>query len=216
MKRSTINKSIKQAIDFFTGRKFTLPPCFYWNLTKWKKYPEYKKQLNQYFLGWDVTDFGLNDFHKFGRIIATLRNTKSYAQKLMMLLPEQRSPVHYHLHKMEDIINQGGGELEIKVWPASQHDRLLDLPFKIVKDGLVLNVAGSDILTLRPGESVRIEPGVFHQFWGKLGKSPVISMEISSLNNDKTDNHWLDHQVSRYPNIIEDEPITYPLCWEKI
>ena len=117
MRRSDINKAIRRAIAFFKEYHFPLPPFAYWTPGEWlKKGAEYQ-EIRKVKLGWDVTDFGSNDFPRMGRTIFTLRNgstvasgfPKSYVQKVMYLAEGQKSAVHYHKSKMEDIINQGGG-----------------------------------------------------------------------------------------------------------
>jgi D-lyxose ketol-isomerase len=89
LKRSIINKSIDEAIKFFDSRIIKLPPFGYWTATDWKSKTKEYNEIKEVRLGWDVTDFGSNDFYNVGRIIFTLRNgkigdskyKKQYAQK---------------------------------------------------------------------------------------------------------------------------------------
>jgi D-lyxose ketol-isomerase len=195
MKRSEINMAIDKALAFFRENNFPLPPFAYWTLRQRKQKIGLDEEIIKARLGWDVTDFGLGNFKHYGRTIFTLRNgfrskkgwSKPYAQKVMYLEENQKSPVHYHEQKTEDIINQGGGLIVVRL-----EER------KII---------------LNPGESVCIKPGTYHQFYARKGFGPVISMEISSVNDDVNDNFWLA-KVSRYPEIVEDEKPTHIMCWE--
>ncbi|MDP3994855.1 MAG: D-lyxose/D-mannose family sugar isomerase [bacterium] len=202
MKRSGINKTIKEAISFFKEMNFPLPPYAYFTPQMWKTNAKDYGEVVECRLGWDVTDAGSGDFKKTGRTIFTLRNgninnikdyPKTYAQKIMYLQEEQRMPVHYHKSKMEDIINQGGGILQVKTWSEGDKSPLS--------------------ISLKPGQSVCVSPGTYHQFWAKKGRGPVLSMEISSVNDDLTDNIWLEHTV-RFPKIIEDVEKEFLLCSE--
>lgn len=54
-------------------------------------------------LGWDLTDFGSNAFEKLGLLFFTIRNgspdinaAKNYAEKIMISLPGQVTPIHFH------------------------------------------------------------------------------------------------------------------------
>jgi D-lyxose ketol-isomerase len=117
MKRSEINRYIREAKEFIKARGFYLPPFAFWTPEEWKtKGAEYDEiRINQ--LGWDLTDFGSGDYEKIGLFLFTIRNgnlnvpsnRKTYAEKLMLGLPGQVTPYHYHKAKMEDIIHRGGG-----------------------------------------------------------------------------------------------------------
>jgi len=206
MKRSEINSAIDSAITFFNKMNFPLPPFAFFSPKEWEhKHVDYQEVIDCK-LGWDVTDFGNGNFSKMGRTIFTLRNgnyvmkekyPKSYAQKVMFFLEDQKSPIHYHKSKMEDIINQGGGIIEVRVW----HDE---------KD---IETSAGEINLLNPGESITLLPGTPHQFWAKKGSGPVCSMEISGVNDDQNDNYWLGDE-NRFPKILEDSPRRFILCSE--
>lgn len=201
---------------------FPLPPYAYFTPQMWKTNASDYKEIIECRLGWDVTDAGLGDFKKIGRTIFTLRNgdvnnikdyAKSYAQKIIYLQEDQRLPVHYHQSKMEDIINQGGGILQVRVWPRNNNKKLKKDKFPLSVDGHCITVSGGTIISLKSGQSVCIIPGTYHQFWAKKGCGPVLSMEISSVNDDLSDNVWLEHAV-RFPKIIEDVEKEFLLCSE--
>jgi D-lyxose ketol-isomerase len=58
------------------------------------------------------------------------------------------------------------------------------------------------ILELEPGESVTLLPGNWHKFWGEGGD--VLIGEVSTVNDDRTDNTFLD-PIGRFSAIDEDE-----------
>ena len=53
----------------------------------------------------------------------------------------------------------------------------------------------------------------YHQFWAAEGCGEVLSMEVSSVCDDRTDNYFLD-SGERFPAIEEDEAPRYVLCSE--
>jgi len=64
-----------------------------------------------------------------------------------------------------------------------------------------------------PGESICLEPGVYHAFWGQKGKGPVVVGEVSAVNEDMGDNRFAE-RVARFPTIEEDERPLHLLCNE--
>jgi D-lyxose ketol-isomerase len=62
--------------------------------------------------------------------------------------------------------------------------------------------AGS-IVRLKPGESISLFQGVFHQFW--CDDAALLLGEVSMVNDDKQDNFFLEKR-GRFPVITEDEP----------
>ncbi len=115
MKRSEINLMIADSISFLNSMNFKLPPWAYWTAEDWKGKQATCGEIVENMLGWDLTDFGSGDFHKRGLILFTIRNgnikkdQKPYAEKAMIVEELQETPMHFHWHKMEDIINRGGG-----------------------------------------------------------------------------------------------------------
>jgi hypothetical protein len=199
---------------------FPLAPFAYWSFDEWKKNKKMCQEIFDTGLGWDVTDFGSGDFKNIGRVLFTLRNgrvemkekyPKPYAQKVMMLREGQKSPVHFHKSKMEDIVNQGGGETVILLWKATKAGKLSNKPFTITVDGISRNIRTGGKVTLTNGESITLPQRTFHQYWAKKGRGSVLSIEVSSVNDDLNDNFWLK-PATRFPEIVEDEQIKYLLA----
>ena len=115
MKRSDVNELIRQAKTLFAEYHFCLPPFASWTPRDWEAIGPQADEIRRCRLGWDLTDFGSGDFHKIGLLLFTIRNGraddkaggKAYAEKIMIVEPEQVTPWHYHEAKMEDIINRG-------------------------------------------------------------------------------------------------------------
>jgi D-lyxose ketol-isomerase len=61
---------------------------------------------------------------------------------------------------------------------------------------------GKVILT--PGQSICLEPYVYHSFYGEKGRGKVLVGEVSAVNDDNTDNRFLEAS-GRFPRIEEDE-----------
>ncbi|MBN2309516.1 MAG: D-lyxose/D-mannose family sugar isomerase [Candidatus Hydrogenedentes bacterium] len=222
MRRSEINAAIDRAIRFFEESRFPLPPFAFWTPEEWRAKGPECDAIRDTQIGWDVTDFGSGDFAGTGRTIFTLRNgaardpryAKSYAHKAMCLAEGQRSPVHLHKSKMEDIINHGGGNVLIKFWRAAGDDYALsEDPVDVVVDGVNRRLAAGETVRLTPGESVCVTPLTYHQFWAEEGAGLTLSVEVSSVCDDHRDNFWLE-SGDRFPSIDEDEPARHVLCGE--
>lgn len=220
MKRSEINLLIAQAIDFFETNHFSLPPFAYWELDAWKSQGAEADEIRKHRLGWDVTDFSSGDFSSQGLTLFTLRNKRisngsgGYAEKIMMVRDSQLTPLHRHHHKTEDIINRGSsstGHLVIQLYPSTDDGQLANTPASVLCDGIQRQVEPGGLITLHAGESITLPPGVYHAFHAVNGEALI--GEVSSLNDDMEDNHFLT-PLSRFPELIEDEPPTRLLCTE--
>ena len=99
--------------------------------------------------------YGLRRFREFGAVIITCIN-RSYAKKLIVMLPRQKHPYHFHKRKEETF-------------------QILDGDLTVAKDG--------HILPLEPGDTFLVEPECWHKFHTLDG---VIFEEVSTThyNND--------------------------------
>jgi D-lyxose ketol-isomerase len=167
-------------------------------------------------LGWDLTDFGSGDYENTGLLLFTLRNgnllqdKKSYAEKIMIVEEGQVTPMHYHWSKMEDIINRGGGNLIIQLFPSTEEGEFADREFEVSLDGIRRKCLPGDEVRLEPGESITLYQGLYHKFYGQEGQGNVLVGEVSSVNDDHSDNRF-HTPVGRFPDIEEDETPTYLL-----
>lgn len=210
MKRSEINQLIAESIVFFDSMNFKLPPWAYWKPNDWKGKNETCSEIADNMLGWDLTDFGSGDFHKYGLILFTIRNgnmktgKKPYAEKVMIVEEMQVTPMHFHWSKMEDIINRGGGNLVIELFNSEGDHQFSDKTIKVKTDGVLRTVEPGGKVILTPGESICLYQGLFHRFYGETGKGKVLVGEVSAVNDDSNDNNFFD-AVGRFPEIEEDE-----------
>lgn len=216
MKRSEINELIRDAKDFFASFQFALPPWAFWGPEQWKGKGGSEVVANQ--LGWDLTDYGAGDFEKRGLILFTIRNgnlaaghPKKYAEKIMIVRENQICPMHFHWAKTEDIINRGGGNLVIELYGSTPEEELGAAPLPVSVDGFTRIVQPGGKVILTPGESIFLEQGMYHRFYGEPGKGKVLVGEVSSVNDDNTDNRFHQPQP-RFPDIEEDEPPLHLLC----
>lgn len=220
-RRSVINQHIDLAIEVFAGLGFHLPPFAFWTVDEWQSKGPEADEIRDCMLGWDVTDFGLGDFSRVGRVLFTLRNgnagdpayAKPYGEKLILNPPLQRAPAHFHRRKMEDICNRGGGQILVQVWAADGEGRRSTDSLSIQVDGQTQSVAAGGVIYLQPGESVCLTPGTVHQFWGAEDQGVVVTGEISSVCDDQHDNNFLEAAL-RFPVLDEDQPRRYYLCHE--
>lgn len=210
MKRSEINQKIREAIQFFDELNFKLPPWGYWSLDDWKLNKETCSEIFANGLGWDLTDFGSGNFEQTGLLLFTLRNgnlerdQKPYAEKIMIVDENQITPMHFHWSKMEDIINRGGGNLLIKLYPSNEAEELADHEFEVSLDGIKKIFTPGALVKLAPGESITLTQGIYHKFYGEEGKGKVMVGEVSAVNDDHSDNRFLN-AAGRFPEIEEDE-----------
>lgn len=218
MKRSEINRIIKDAIEFFELMNFKLPRWAYWGPGKWIEESRRVKNISELMLGWDLTDFGGNDFKNKGLILFTLRNgdldesvnSKRYAEKIMIVGENQETPMHFHWAKTEDIINRGGGNLVLEICGSTEDEKISSLPVQVKVDEISQEVEPFGRIVLSPGESICLEPRVYHRFHGEEGKGRVLVGEVSSVNDDKADNRFYKDE-GRFPDIEEDEEAAYLL-----
>lgn len=161
-------------------------------------------------LGWDITDFGLGDYDRYGLLLFTIRNgnpkrdKKTYAEKIMLAHEGQETPLHFHWSKMEDIINRGGGNLVIELYGSTPDEELSEEPVQVSIDGIVREVPAGGRVILTPGESICLYQGLYHRFYGEPGCGDVLIGEVSQVNDDASDNRFHE-TVGRFPDVEEDE-----------
>lgn len=163
MRRSEINQLIRDASACFAAHGWALPPN-----------PR-----------WDVTDFGLGDWRRYGLVLINLTEQPEYCEKLMYVQEGMTTPAHYHKKKKEDIICRWG-QLRITLWPSHPSS------------------SSGETLILNAGERVTLEPGTWHEFAG--ASAECILGEVSTANDDLHDNFFLNPDVGRFPSLDEDEP----------
>ena len=213
MKRSQINAIIHQANAFMKLHNFYLPPFATWTPDDWATKGPEVSEIVENKLGWDITDFGLGDYQKTGLFLFTVRNGslenlrtgqgKTYAEKVLIVDVGQVTPMHFHWHKTEDIINRGGGKLAIKLYNSTEDEQLAETDITVSMDGVRQTLKAGTVVTLAPGESITLPTGLYHEFWGV--ESKVLVGEVSKVNDDANDNRFLE-PIGRFPAIDEDEP----------
>lgn len=165
MKRSEINLAWREALECFARRGWALPPS-----------PR-----------WDITDFGLGDFGRFGLVLVNLAEEPEYGEKLMYARRGQETPCHCHRRKKEDIICRAG-ELTVRIWKSRPQQES----------------SADQKLVLAAGSRVTIRPGTWHAF--APSSDDCVIGEVSTANDDAADNEFLDARVGRFPPVEEDEP----------
>lgn len=223
MKRSEINRALREMEEMCRRNQVCLPPFCSFTPEQWQSKNHEYDEIRDCMLGWDITDYGLGKFDEVGFSLITLRNgnrklieqyPKVYAEKLLYLKEGQYSPNHFHWYKTEDIINRGGGNVLIRVFnsrPDEQIDRESDVT--VHTDGRTYVVPAGAQIRLCPGESIYIPQGLYHDFTVEKGTGPVLLGEVSQCNDDETDNCFCP-PVGRFPEIEEDEAPYRLLCNE--
>jgi len=144
---------------------------------------------------WDVTDFGLGDFEKCGLVLVNLAEQKEYCEKLMCVQKDQLTPMHCHAQKKEDIICRFG-KLAIRFDVDTPNVKL-----QVNNDWDL--VPADKPLVLASGERVTLTPGLKHEFWAESDYAVV--GEVSTANDDVSDNYFKNEDVGRFSQIVEDE-----------
>ena len=223
MKRSEINRALKDLENMIAEYKYYLPKFANFTPEEWKTKGHEYDEIRDNMLGWDITDFGQGNFQKTGFSLVTIRNgnqkmqdvyKKPYAEKLLYLDEGQYAMNHFHWYKMEDIINRGGGNILIRVYnslPDESVDKTGDVT--VHTDGLTRVVPAGTQIRLTPGESLTITQGMYHDFEVEPGTGAVLIGEVSQCNDDTTDNRF-NPPAGRFPQIEEDEPPYRLLCNE--
>lgn len=191
MKRSQINRAYQEASACFARHQWALPPA-----------PK-----------WDITDFGLGDFDRFGLTLINLAEEPEYCEKLMWARRGQTTPCHTHAKKKEDIICRNG-ELTLELWPNRPSSET-DLPggLTVSVNGAPQFLAPGEKLVLPAGSRVTLTPGIWHAFYPT--SEECIIGEVSTANDDLNDNFFTNPDIGRFPGIEEDAPLTVRLLSEK-
>lgn len=217
MKRSRVNQIMADAAGMIAKAGFHLPPFAAWTPEEFAN--KATPAIRDARLGWDITDYGQGDFDKLGLFLFTLRNGNLsdlslgrgmvYAEKLLISQENQISPLHTHVLKTEDIINRAGATLAIQLFGSDKQGQLdRSQGCTVVCDGTPREIEAGGLLRLAPGESVTLQPGDWHAFWGEGGA--VLIGEVSTVNDDLSDNIFAD-PIGRFAEIEEDEAPTHLL-----
>lgn len=224
MKRSEINHAIVLAKEALDQISFRLPEFSKWTAKDWEAHRAEIKTIQAVMLGWDVSDYGSDDFAKCGCVLFTIRNGDlyhpeigvPYCEKVLVFHDAQKQviPFHFHRLKTEDIINRGNGVMEIELYNSTKDGKIdHDSPVQVYMDGIRHTLVPGKIYDILPGNSITLTPGLYHRFGCKPGAGDLVCGEVSRINDDNTDNIFAEEQ-KRFSDIVEDEAPLYPLCNE--
>ena len=189
MKRSEINRAYREAKACFESHHWKLPPD-----------PR-----------WDISDFGLGEFDQAGLVLINLAEEAEYCEKLMYCRKNQVTPLHTHARKKEDIICRQG-QLAMELWAGHPEKTANGTPFGLKRNGKERMVHSGEVMVLEAGERVTLIPGIYHAFWG--ASAECVLGEVSTANDDRHDNFFVNRGIGRYPGIEEDEPALVRLVSE--
>ena len=215
MKRSEINCAIKWAEALCKKYFISLPMFASFKPEKEEFAVEQRKNIAKTMLGWDVTDFGTENFEKCGAVLFTVRNGDiynddigtPYAEKYIFLKEgkEQEIPLHYHINKTEDIINRAGGVLCVELFAKGKDGKPdLNAPVVVYMDGVKYEFSGGTVVEIENGNSITLTPYLYHRFYAKTGFGDLIVGEVSKINDDNKDNVFANPQ-ERFCEVDEDE-----------
>lgn len=222
MKRSKVNNAIKWAKKLLKDQNITLPEFAYWNMQDFLNNKDNLEMIRKTMLGWDITDYGMDDFKNIGGVLFTVRNGNQndrsigvpYAEKYILLKEGQSLPLHFHYTKTEDIINRAGGILALQLYNSNK-DESIDTKNDVVvyMDGIKHIIPAGELVKVKPGQSITLTPYMYHKFWALKGAGNLVVGEVSSVNDDNIDNRF-NPKTPRFGDIEEDEDADLPLCNE--
>ena len=190
MKRSEINSLLRSASECYRAHGWALPPN-----------PR-----------WDITDFGLADWRRYGLVLVNLADEPEYCEKLMYAKHGMSTPAHCHRKKKEDIVCRCGA-LTVRVW-AGQPGAAPPGPVRLKLNGEMTEVQSGCDIVLQAGERVTLEPWIYHEF--EPASEECIIGEVSTANDDLHDNYFVREDIGRFPEIYEDEPPSTPLVSDRL
>ena len=148
-----------------------------------------------------VTDFGLSDLERQGGQILTFFNTERLSAKVIVLLPWQILPEHWHpaIDKdvgKEEIMRVRWGEVYLYVpgEPTSQ-------PKAKIPPGEENNFSVWHEVILNPGDQYILQPQVIH--WFQAGLDGAVIDDYSSTARDLQDG-FTNPKIVRETKVIED------------
>jgi D-lyxose ketol-isomerase len=148
-----------------------------------------------------VTDFGLSDLERQGGQILTFFNTERLSAKVIVLLPWQILPEHWHpaIDKdvgKEEIMRVRWGEVYLYVpgEPTSQ-------PKAKIPPGEEKNFTVWHEVILNPGDQYILQPQVIH--WFQAGLDGAVIDDYSSTARDLQDG-FTNPKIVRETKVIED------------
>ena len=213
MLRSEINALIRDAEGYFKAERFRLPPFAFWTPDDWAKPDGDISEIVDCGLGWDITDFGLGEYH-------TLRPPPLHDEKRPTREPEGG-------HR-EDLLREGDHPRPRPALPGpppldqgrghhragGRHDGRrgaqrdaedgsfkADTQVSLSLDGVRRKVRVlAPPSSSTPGESVTLEPGCYHLGDRRLRPSGWdIHGEVSVVNGDVNHNRC-GQPVGRFPD----------------
>ena len=213
MKRSFINARIEAMLESCERHGARLPPFALRGEDDYRADPAAAARILDGGLGWNVVEFQPGAFAKAGLGVFTLRmgdwrhlshgRGRLYGEKLLLAEDGQRTPLHYHIVKTEDIVNRGGAKFVVELVRVDRAGAPLNERFRALKDVRTLDLQPGARVTLEPGESLTLEPFIAHAFWAEGGAT--LAGEISLANDDLSDNYFLPALAAPAP-IDEDAP----------
>ena len=222
MKRSEINSYIRWAERFLADNNIRLPDLAYWSPSELSARRDQLSTVRRLELGWDISDFGGGDFARLGAVLYTVRNGLAddpgvgvpYCEKYILMREGQFLPNHYHVFKSEDIINRAGGDISVRLWNVDKASgKAVDDDVVVMMDGMRRVFAPGEEIIVSKGCSITLSPYIAHVFGPKAGTGDAVIGEVSKVNDDHTDNYFLE-PVARFADIEEDEAPYRILCNE--
>ena len=171
-------------------------------LRTWKEHAGQLDTIRKVMLGWDVTDFGMDDFDRIGagalhRAQRQASWTASvgvpFCEKYIVMRDGQRLPKHYHVSQERGHHQPPpAAPLRVLLWnvdPATGKE--LETDVHVYMDGILHTYGPGEEILVYPGNSISLAPYMAHIFGPQAG-TDLIAGEVSAINDDNTDNYFLE------------------------
>lgn len=148
----------------------------------------------------DVADFGLSNIYEEGVQILTFFDTDRIAGKLLILLPGQTEPEHWHPAigdnpGKQEIVRSLWGELRFYI-PGENNMKVGFIP-----EGQESNFTVRHEIVMKPGDQLVLQPGTKH--WFQAGPEGALLYSFSTTVCDIKDG-FTDPAIVRTTVVEED------------
>jgi D-lyxose ketol-isomerase len=147
----------------------------------------------------DVADFGLSNIYSEGVQILTFFETNRMAGKLLILLPDQTEPEHWH-PPVEN--NPGKQEIVRALWGALRFyiPGVDNMKVGFIPGGKDNYYTVRQEIIMNPGDQLILEPGTKH--WFQAGSEGAVFYSFSTTVHDGRDG-FSDPDIVRTTRILE-------------
>jgi D-lyxose ketol-isomerase len=234
MKRSEINAAIARAIDNAKKYGVALPKWADWHPLQFGADCD---GIRHQRLGWKAVDFGLDKFNECGLVVLSLTAplvdeygeplttaqrvgaydypVTGFSRKYLFVQAGQTEPHHFHRQKKRKEVKViAGSSVRFELaWADSDTELSSTREVVVQVDGMSHHLPANGSIVVNPGETITLPGDLSHIISVPAGGPDTIMEEISTANNDRSDNIFPFMTPTSQP-VIEDQEARYQLLDE--